>query len=90
VRQVIGSSSTWREEELKQFKVVKRRADVKELIQQIELRHTKSYNFSNIVERGEWVDVFVALIRYLVSGESKVGFLNNKHSWNLIHKVSLS
>jgi hypothetical protein len=24
-----------------------------------------------------------------LSGESKVGFLNNEHPWNLIHKVIL-
>jgi hypothetical protein len=31
---------------------------------------------------GKWFDVFVALIQYLLSGESKVGLLNNSHSRN--------
>ena len=50
------------------------------------LKQTKPYDFSKVDERGEWLEIFVALIQYLVSGESKVGFLNN-NSWNLIHKV---
>ena len=48
---------------------------------------TKAYDFCDVVERGEWLEVFVALVQYLVSGESKVGFLNKSHPWNLIHKV---
>jgi hypothetical protein len=55
----------------------------------VTLNCTKSYNFSNIDERGDWFDIFVALIQYLVSGESKVGYLNKNHPWNLIHKVFL-
>ena len=51
------------------------------------LNRTKAYDFCNVDERGEWFDVFVALIKYLLSGESKVGFLNNSHPRNLIHKV---
>ena len=51
------------------------------------LTHTKSYDFAKVDERGNWLEVFVALIQYLVSGESKVGFLNKNHPWNLIHKV---
>jgi hypothetical protein len=35
----------------------------------------------------EWFDVFLALIQYLLNGESKVGFLNNQYAWKLIHKV---
>jgi hypothetical protein len=52
------------------------------------LHRTKTYDFCEVHERGEWFDVFVALIQYLLSGESKVGFLNNEHPWNLIHKVA--
>jgi hypothetical protein len=52
------------------------------------LNRTKTYDFCEVYERGQWFDVFVALIQYLLSGESKVGFLNGEHPWNLIHKVT--
>ena len=52
------------------------------------LNRTRAYGFCDVQERGEWFDVFVALIKYLLSGESKVGFLNNQHPRNLIHKVT--
>jgi hypothetical protein len=57
----------------------------------VTVKKTKAYNFTDTNERGEWFDIFVALIQYLLSGESKVGFLNNTSpgSWNLIHKVYL-
>jgi hypothetical protein len=51
------------------------------------LDRSKAYDFGDVRERGEWLEVFVALIQYLLSGESQVGFLNNSHPWNLIHKV---
>jgi hypothetical protein len=54
------------------------------------LNRSKSFDFCKVNERGEWFDIFVALIQYLLSGESKVGFLNNSHPRNLIHKVFLS
>jgi len=54
---------------------------------QVVLNRTKFYNFAESEERGEWFDVFVALIRYLVSGESKAGFLNKHHPANLLNKV---
>jgi hypothetical protein len=53
----------------------------------VTLNRTKAYDFANVEERGEWFDVFVALIQYLLSGESKVGYLNNLRSENPIHKV---
>jgi hypothetical protein len=53
----------------------------------VALNRTKQFDFRDIEERGEWFDVFVALIQYLKSGESKVGFLNKNHPWNLLHKV---
>jgi len=53
----------------------------------VTLKRTKSYNFSDIGERGKWLEVFVALIQYLLSGESKVGYLNNSRQENRIHKV---
>jgi hypothetical protein len=57
------------------------------MTEEVILNRTKAYDFCNVEERGEWLDVFVALMQYLLSGESKVGFLNNQHPWNLIHKV---
>ena len=54
---------------------------------QVILNRTKFYNFAEPEERGEWFDVFVALILYLVSGESKAGFLNKYHPANLLNKV---
>jgi hypothetical protein len=54
----------------------------------VTLSKTRGYNFADITERGEWFDIFAALIQYLLSGESKVGYLNNSPGkWNLIHKV---
>ena len=55
----------------------------------VTLKKTKAYNLVDIDERGEWFDIFVALIQYLLSGESKVGYLNNLSpgKWNPIHKV---
>ena len=38
------------------------------------------------VQRGEWLDILVALIELLKSGESKVGFLNNSVERNMLHK----
>ena len=40
-------------------------------------------------DRGEWFDVFVTLIQYLLSGESKVGYLDNSRTNNPIHKVRI-
>jgi hypothetical protein len=34
------------------------------------LNRTRTYDFCDVKERGEWFDVFVALIQYLLSGES--------------------
>jgi hypothetical protein len=55
----------------------------------VTLKKTKADNLVDIDERGEWFDIFVALIQYLLSGESKVGYLNNLSpgKWNPIHKV---
>ena len=54
----------------------------------VTLNKTRSYDFCNVNDRGEWLKVFVALLLYLVSGESKVGYLNMNHEKNLLHKVS--
>lgn len=48
---------------------------------------TREYDFANQIERAEWFDIFVALVRYLLSGESKVGYLNDgRGKENPIHK----
>lgn len=46
------------------------------------------YDFCNQTARGEWLDIFIALIQFLKSGESKVGNLNNALLNNMIHKVT--
>ena len=35
---------------------------------------------------GEWFDIVVALIQYLQSGESRVGFLNKNAGRNMLHR----
>jgi hypothetical protein len=62
-------------------------ADGKPSLEGVRLNCTKPFNFLEADERGEWFDIFVELIQYLLSGESKVGFLNKNQPWNLIHKV---
>jgi len=54
---------------------------------EVELRCTPMYDFVDPEERGQWVDIFVALVEYLRSGESTVQWLSNSHPKNLIHKV---
>jgi len=54
---------------------------------EVELRCMPMYDFVDPEERGQWVDIFVALVEYLRSGESKVQWLSNSHPKNLIHKV---
>ena len=52
---------------------------------------TREYDFANAEERVEWFDIFVALVQYLLSGESKVGYLNNQlGGTNPIHKNALA
>ena len=58
-----------------------------ETMREVTLHTTKPYDFCDVVERGEWREIFVVLVQYLVSGESKVGFLSKNHPRNLIHKV---
>jgi hypothetical protein len=38
------------------------------------------------VERGHWLDILIALIEYLRSGDSKVGFLNKAMGKNMLDK----
>ena len=55
--------------------------------QHVTLTATPAYDFCKPVERGEWIDIFIALIQFLKSGDSKVGNLNNRLENNMIHKV---
>ena len=50
------------------------------------LSSTPLYNFCKPEERINWLDTFIALIEYLRSGKSKVGFLNNSVNKNMLHK----
>ena len=47
---------------------------------------TKFYDFCDPKKREEWLDIVVALIEYLRSGESRVGFMNKNVEENLLHK----
>src|SRR2546430_13392512 len=53
----------------------------------IALSSTRLYDFCDPVERGQWLDILIALIEYLRSGESKVGFLNRSLEKNMLNKV---
>lgn len=53
----------------------------------VTLHCTPLYNFCIPQDRKGWVDIFIALVEYLRSGESKVGFLNKKIRQNLLNKV---
>lgn len=62
--------------------------DTRNLVLKIEgmtLSSTKLYDFSDPVERAQWLDILLALIEYLRS-ESKVGFLNKFIRRNMLHK----
>src|SRR5579862_7984247 len=52
----------------------------------IKLSSTRLYDFCDPVERGQWLDILIALIEYLRSGESKVGFLNKTLEKNMLNK----
>lgn len=55
----------------------------------VTLNRTKMYDFADVTQRGEWFDLFVALLQYLKSGEAKVGYLNRSHPKNALHRVLL-
>jgi len=50
------------------------------------LSATKLYDMCNVAERAQWLDILIALIEYLRSGKSKVGYLNTSHERNMLHK----
>ena len=52
------------------------------------LSSTRLYEFCDLLQRGEWLDIFVALMEYLRSGTSRFGFLNNAVSNNMLHKAA--
>jgi len=52
----------------------------------VNLRATKLYDFCDPTERGEWLDIVIALINYLRSGNSRVGHLNNHVAKSMLHK----
>ena len=53
----------------------------------ISLQCTPMYDFCEPEERGQWCDIFVPLVGYLLSGESKAQWLIKSHPRNLILKV---
>jgi hypothetical protein len=53
----------------------------------VTLNRTKLFEFGNLKDRAEWVDLFLALMQYLISGEAKVGYLNRHHPRNPLHRV---
>ena len=55
-------------------------------MERVELSVTRLYDFRDPVERGDWLDILIALIEYLRSGTSYVGSLNNRIEKNMIHK----
>lgn len=56
------------------------------VIERVILCSTILYDVCNPVARGQWLDVLIALIEYLRSGSSKVGYLNNLVEENMSHK----
>jgi hypothetical protein len=54
--------------------------------EQIKLSSTRLYDFCDPSDRGEWLDITIALIEYLRSGTSRVGFLNNAINKNMLRK----
>ena len=51
------------------------------------LQSSPLYDFCKVEQRGEWIRILVALIEFLRSGESKVGYLNKTLGRNMIHKA---
>ena len=54
--------------------------------QEIQLSASKLFDVCDPDERGQWLDVLIAMVEYLRSGESKVGCLNNSMEKNMLHK----
>jgi hypothetical protein len=52
----------------------------------VTLRTTKPYDFHDPEQRTEWVSTYIALVEYLRSGTSKIGYLNRLHPKNMLFK----
>ena len=52
----------------------------------VTLKMTPPYNFCDGGKQEQWFDIVVALVQYLQSGVSRVGFLNCNAPWNMLHK----
>ena len=52
----------------------------------VTLSATQLYDFRNPEERRRWFDIVVALLEYIRSGESHVGYLNKDVVKNMLHK----
>ena len=49
------------------------------------LRSTRLYDFCDPVDRAGWLDILIALVEYLRTGESRVGYLNRRMEKNMLH-----
>ena len=54
--------------------------------QEVQLSASRLYDMCDPDERGHWLDVLIAMVEYLRSGENKVGYLNNSVEKNMLHK----
>jgi len=52
----------------------------------VTLRCTRQYDFTRLDDRADWLDILVALVLYLRSGESRVGYLSRGMGGNRLHK----
>jgi hypothetical protein len=52
----------------------------------IKLNHTRIYNLVNTVDRTDFIKEFIALVRFIASGEANVGFLGKTREE--IHRVT--
>lgn len=53
----------------------------------VTLESTKLYDFCVPGQRAEWLDILIALIEYIRSGESRIGFVNKAMANNMLHKT---
>ena len=52
----------------------------------VTLTSTKLYDFCIPAQRAEWLDILIALIEYIRTGESEIGFVNKAMKKNMLHK----
>jgi len=65
---------------------LKRIHDTGTATEDVMLRASRLYDFIEPEQRREWLEIVVALMGYLKSGESRVGYLNNSLQSNMLHK----